>query len=103
MTDNTISTFLDEINSTTKSFDINVSYDNHGAILYTIITLLFYSLSLFCTLILNIDPQDYSYGKKWAAFQESAIKNNRHENQTDILSELDPMVLLHSLRPSLYF
>ena len=62
-------------------------YDHNGAILYTVITLLLYSLSLFCSLILNIDPDDQYYEKKWSAYRHSENKRTHHSSQASILSK----------------
>jgi len=64
------------------------NYDNNGAIIYTIVTLLFYSLSLFCSLILNIDPDHHYYEQEWSVDQNNENKRRSHSSQADILSKL---------------
>lgn len=61
------------------------SYDQNGAIIYTIVILLFYSLSLFCSLILNIDPDDYHYDKKWSMKRSNQSQGLIQSNRVDIL------------------
>jgi hypothetical protein len=76
------------INSTVIDTDLLSDYDHNGAIIYTIVTLLFYSLSLFCSLILNIDPDDHYYEKKSSVYHNSTNKRTFHSGHADILSKL---------------
>ncbi len=75
------------MNGTIIEQDIISDYDDQGAIIYTIVTLLFYSLSLFCSLILNIDRNDHYYENKWSVYQKSKHKRDFHSSQADILSK----------------
>jgi len=76
------------INSTVINTDVLSDYDHNGAIIYTIVTLLFYSLSLFCSLILNIDPDDHYYEKKSSVYHKSTNKRTFHSGHAAILSKL---------------
>ena len=69
------------LNNTETNLDL---YDQNGAIIYTIVILLFYSLSLFCSLILNIDPDDYHYDKTWSINQGKRVIPT---NRVDILGK----------------
>jgi hypothetical protein len=75
------------MNSTLIESNVNPVYDHNGAIIYTIVTLLFYSLSLFCSLILNIDPDDQYYDQKWSVYPHTRTKRTHHSSQVDILSK----------------
>lgn len=70
---------------TVNNTEINL-YDQNGAIIYTIVILLFYSLSLFCSLILNIDPDDYHYDKSWSIDRKKKQKRILPTTRVDILS-----------------
>ena len=75
------------MNNTTTNINPVPNYDHNGAVIYTVVTLLFYSLSLFCSLILNIDPDDHYYGQKWSTYQNSKTKRTLQSNRVDILSK----------------
>lgn len=75
------------MNNTIINTVVSSDYDHNGAIIYTIVTLIFFSLSLFCSLILNIDPDDHYYEKKWSVYQTSTKKRTFHSSQIDILSK----------------
>jgi len=75
------------MNNTMMEINTISDIDHNGAIIYTIVTLLFYSLSLFCSLILNIDPDDQYDEKKWSVYQNSTNNRTSDSNQTDILSK----------------
>jgi len=62
-------------------------YDHQGAIIYTIVTLIFYSLSLFCSLILNIDPDDQYDEKRWSIYQNGKNERPFHSSEANILSK----------------
>ena len=62
------------------------NYDQNGAIIYTIVIILFYSLSLFCSLILNIDPDDYHYDKNWPMKRRKTSKEIVSSTRVDDLS-----------------
>jgi hypothetical protein len=81
------------MNSTMINTNVVSNYDNNGAIIYTIITLLFYSLSLFCSLILNIDLDDHYDEKKSSGYQKGKNKLTSHSNQADILNTLSDQSL----------
>lgn len=76
------------INSNANNTNPISDYDRNGAIIYTIVTLVFYSLSLFCVLILNIDQDDHYYEKKWSDYQNSETRKPTHPKQRDILSKI---------------
>jgi len=75
------------MNNTMMEINTISDIDHNGAIIYTIVTLLFYSLSLFCSLILNIDPDDQYDENKWSVYQNSTNNRTSDSNQTDILSK----------------
>jgi len=75
------------MNNTLIEINAISDIDHNGAIIYTIVTLLFYSLSLFCSLILNIDPDDQYDENKWSIYQNSTNNRTSDSNQTDILSK----------------
>jgi len=75
------------MNNTLIEINAISDIDHNGAIIYTIVTLLFYSLSLFCSLILNIDPDDQYDENKWSVYQNSTNNRTSDSNQTDILSK----------------
>jgi hypothetical protein len=75
------------MNSTRIEMSVIPGYDQNGAIIYTIVTLLFYSLSLFCSLILNIDPDDQCYEQKWSVYHNSKTKQTLQSTRVDILSK----------------
>ena len=62
------------------------NYDHTGEIIYTIVTIVFYSLSLFCLLILSLDPDDHYYDKG-NVYRNSGATKAHHSSQTDVLSE----------------
>jgi hypothetical protein len=64
------------------------NYDHNGEIIYTIVILLFYSLILFCSLILKIDRDDHYYENKWSVNRNNTKKKTFHSSQSDILSSL---------------
>jgi hypothetical protein len=75
------------MNNTLIEINAISDIDHNGAIIYTIVTLLFYSLSLFCSLILNIDPDDQYDENKWSVYQNSINNRTSDSNQTDVLSK----------------
>jgi hypothetical protein len=68
--------------------DSVTNYDHNGAVMYTVITLLFYSLSLFCSLILNIDRHDHFSERNWNAYHPDRNKKIVRTSQMDVLSKL---------------
>jgi hypothetical protein len=82
------------MNSTLIETSVIPSYDRNGAIIYTIVTLLFYSLSLFCSLILNIDPDDQYYEQKWSVYSNSKTKRRLQSSQANILSKYTIILFL---------
>ncbi|CAF1200834.1 unnamed protein product [Adineta steineri] len=81
-------------NTTSIDLNLNYDYDRNGAVIYTVVILLFYSLSLFCTLILNIDPDDDSYEKKWSVYKDMKNRKAFHTSHADVLSKLVKEYLL---------
>ena len=68
-------------------FDID--YDYNGAIMYTVITILFYSLVLFCSMILNIDRYDHYYVEKYTVYHTDKTTRSLDSNQADVLSKIN--------------
>ncbi|CAF3550262.1 unnamed protein product [Adineta steineri] len=80
-------------NTTSIDLNLNYDYDRNGAVIYTVVILLFYSLSLFCTLILNIDPDDDSYEKKWSVYKDMKNRKAFHTSHADVLNILADQTL----------
>ncbi|UJR16429.1 hypothetical protein I4U23_003331 [Adineta vaga] len=64
------------------------NYDRNGEIIYTTVVILFYSLSLFCLLILSFDPDDHYHEKKRNVYRNSRTTKTHHSSQMDILNIL---------------
>jgi hypothetical protein len=61
--------------------------DSLGAVIYIVVTILFYSLSLVCGLVLNIDRNEHFYENKWHVYQVDTQKLPSESCRTDALSE----------------